>query len=348
MDHILATICENQLNNYPNFKYLEFINYSLRFTIKKLIGRQDEYSYSYKYSWPNALITNGLISFYNKHKELNSTLFIIKRYYDEWIECGQKILFLDCALHGETLIDLFEITGEKKYLQACDKLFLFLKFHKKNKNGALCYRNNSDSDLLVDSIGMICPFLMRYHQLKPHENLAAEISKIQIHDYLDNALINTSFFPYQGYDKAGNVTGIAGWGRGLAWLMMGLASYLKYSNSNDNYVIKNIFEKMLLEILARQDCNGLLPWVFNEKQEHIDTSTTSMIFCSVAILIRCGLLDKKYQNVEKKALHGLLNNLSENGIENCSAECQGPGKYPQNYGSYPWSYGPTLTLLSYQ
>ena len=54
-----------------------------------------------------------------------------------------------------------------------------------------------------------------------------------------------------------------------------------------------------------------------------------------------GGMEKK----EEKIKEALLRSGRQGKVFQCSGECHGFSEYPQHYGSYPWSVGPTARFL---
>ena len=73
------------------------------------------------YSWPNALLAAGL-SQVQKGVRDNRSEEVLIRYYDRWIKKGMPLYYVDNAVNGTALLDLYESTGRKKYLDAAETL----------------------------------------------------------------------------------------------------------------------------------------------------------------------------------------------------------------------------------
>ena len=114
-----------------------------------------------RYFWPNALLAEGL-SQIQKGVRDSKNEEILSRYFDRWIRKGVPLYYVDNAANGTALLDLYENTGQKKYLEAASKIAAFLKEHKKDEQGNLLYRIRDEADIYADTVGMVSPFLCRY------------------------------------------------------------------------------------------------------------------------------------------------------------------------------------------
>ncbi|MDR2546881.1 MAG: glycoside hydrolase family 88 protein [Lachnospiraceae bacterium] len=285
-------------------------------------------------SWPNTMLALALI-----HSE--TSLPYIEKYCYRVIRNISKMQMLDETMAGSVLLFMYKRTNNENYLKACSEYATYLTEHKKNENNCLFYREKSE-DVLVDSLGMIVPFLSEYAMLSENimlRDLACE----QIVDFLKNGMDYRSGLPYHGYSSC-EKTGIIGWGRAVGWLMMGMIGYLRY---NRHDIIEKAFVDLYDKVLGYQDENGMFHWLITATDGSVDTSATAMILNSIFDGVELGLLPSEALAAVEKGAITLAEYISDDGnVLGSSGECQDLGMYPQIYGSYPWSIGPTLLLYS--
>ena len=131
-----------------------------------------------RYSWPNALLAGGLSQVQKVTRDSGSAE-ALKKYFDRWIRKGMPLYYVDNAANGIPLLDLYESTGEEKYLEAASRIAVFLKEHKKDEYENLLYRRKDATHIYADTVGLTAPFLCRYGILRKEDALV-KLGVIQI------------------------------------------------------------------------------------------------------------------------------------------------------------------------
>lgn len=298
------------------------------------------------YYWPNALLAEGLSEGMKAGGDGRSAA-PLKRYYDGWLQKGLPTYCLDNGANGMPLLDLYELTGEKKYWEGAKRLAEFLEAHKRDEQGNLPYRIRQGNHIYADGLGMICPFLCRYGKLAGEEKLT-ELGEVQLIHFLEKGMDEGSGLPYHGFDsRTGEKYGCIGWGRAVGWLMTGLIRSLPWLAEEDpgRCILQDRFRKLAETVLGFQRRDGSFAWLVSALEGPADTSATAMIACALLEGRRDGILDKRVNEGVLRATEFVLSCVEDGGVTQCSGECKGFGEYPQRYGSYPWSDGPALRLL---
>ncbi len=298
------------------------------------------------YYWPNALLAEGL-SEWMKAGGDGRGVEPLKRYYDGWLQKGLPMYCLDNGANGMPLLDLYEYTGEKKYLDGAERLAEFLQNHDRDEQGNLPYRIRQGNHIYADGLGMICPFLCRYGK-KTKEGAAMELGEVQLIHFLEKGMDEGSGLPYHGFDsRTGEKYGCIGWGRAVGWLMTGLSRSLPWLTKEDprRNLLQERFRELVETILDFQRGDGSFGWLLPAVEGPADTSATAMIACALLEGKRDGILDEKVDGAVLGATEFVLSCVNGGRVRQCSGECGGFGEYPQRYGSYPWSDGPALRLL---
>ncbi len=341
----LRDACKLQLLEYPKKTKMGFRRRLYSIARNVIIGHDTRAD---RYFWPHSLLTLALETVAKKHDDRESFECLLV-YYEKWIREGLPLNCLDNAMHGYTLTYLFEETGDPIYGDSIDRLAQFLIDHPRDKYGSLPYRpRNGSGAILVDSLGMISPFLSRYGRVRGNK-VAIELAVTQIENFLKYGVDRRTLLPYHGYQADYEYKlGIVGWGRGVGWLMMSITDSLQYSDRRDrDFGTAGRYYRSLAErVIQYQREDGSFSWQLEAIEGPTDTSATAMIAYSMKKAINIGLIDASFSYNVDLAL-SLLLSLTENGIVgSCSAECEGLGMYPQRYGSYPWAQGPTTALLA--
>lgn len=301
--------------------------------------------------WPNGLLAISLEWSHWVSNDIKDFYSLIE-YYDRWIQNGASINHLAYAINGYSLIYIYELTKEDRYKQTIEKIINYLYMHPTDKNGCLSHKKVKPNDIYIDSIGMTCPFLCRYGKLYKDPK-ATDLAIKQIVDFFEYGFDSTSSLPYHGYNATENLKyGIIGWGRAVGWLLIGMIDSLEYieiTHSKYAYLCE-VFKNVLNTVLKYQMSSGHFAWQITSFDGHIDTSTTAMISYAVIRGVMLNILDKSCQYQALLGLKSLEPFILNGKVTNSSAEHKGFGMYPQKYGAFPWSQGPTtaLTALSLQ
>ena len=338
----LREVTRHQLLSYPEFNSKQH----LKLFMKSLISEKKLRTVD-RFFWPNGLLATSLEWSHRASKDCND-LSSLQKYYDTWLSKGTSMHCIDHAINGYSLIYLHQLTNDNKYKNAIDTILDFLSLHPKAKDGSLPYRKGNSGIVLVDGLGMTCPFLCRYGSVF-NNPLALEFAVTQIINFLNKGFDANSCLPYHGYDPANNVkVGIIGWGRGVGWLLIGMVDSLEYlPKSNPHYnVIANSFIGTIESVIKYQNKKGYFNWQISAADGYSDTSATAMIGYALRRGVMLGILSDSFLNCCDLALDSLHNSTKKGIVFDCSAECKGVSMYPQRYGAYPWAQGPTTALTA--
>ena len=342
--------------NYPHISFAQ----KGKNALKKILGKTVYVPNCI--GWPNGLCALGLL----EQIKTNPNISLKKRdaknlmsYYDNWIRKGMKISRVEDFISGYVLMELMDVLDElsiiysEDYNKAVHHMYEYLCEARKDTQGAFVYNPNQKEEyIFADMIGMVCPFLAKYG-IKYDASQAVELCMKQIDLFIGNSTDPVSKLPYHAYEyndsSAVDKLGLLAWGRAVGWVMIGLSGAKKalllceqrYTDEIKLLTEKLISYGIVLKNYQRED--GLFGWHIVDEDGPSDTSATSMILYALASLKD----DNNISEMLKKALHGLLLYVSDDGnVWQGQAECLGIGMHPMRFGSYPWTVGPTLALLS--
>lgn len=335
--------CIEMLSSWGNTSFKQKVKRCVRkYLLHQAVAPIDQWF------WPQAMLVRGILDVICSEREdaarREQGITVLQKYYDLWIESGQKIYYVDNLMHGTNLLDLYELTGEKKYLDAAERLASYLKDYPADADGTLGYRRKTSNLIFADALGMVCPFLCRYGVLTGREEMV-DLGVLQLTNFLNAGMDPNSGLPYHGYDSnTGVKQGCIGWGRAVGWLMMGLCGGLKYlPQSHPKYaLLEDALDALQKELWKYQRADGGFSWLLPAVEGPADTSAAAMIAGA--------LLEIDERNAETEIIHDVVSFLlqhTQNGnVKSASGECEGFGQYPQRYGVYPWGNGPVLSVLA--
>ncbi|MDR2841324.1 MAG: glycoside hydrolase family 88 protein [Paludibacter sp.] len=260
---------------------------------------------------------------------------------------------LDFINSGKVLFDAYQITGNKKYKTAIDRLITQLKNHPRTFEGGFWHKLIYQHQMWLDGIYMASPFLAQY---------AATFDKPEMFDDVVNQILvcakhtydsKTGLY-YHGWDESHNQrwankeTGQSPnfWGRSMGWWFMALVDVLDYlpqDHAKRAEIIKII--NGLAETLPKyQDKTGLWYQVLDmggREGNYLEASVSSMFMYSIAKSVNKGYLDPKYRAIAEKAYEGIMQNLIVSNpdgtltLTQCNA-VSGLGGSPYRDGSYDY------------
>nr|WP_275051789.1 glycoside hydrolase family 88 protein [Collinsella intestinalis] len=267
-------------------------------------------------------------------------LSALEELFDEWISRGMRLQNIDDAIAGCVLLRLAGETGRAEYLEACGRIYSFLRGVATDREGALCYFVGQGNDfVLVDGIGQASMFLYDYAKaLGDAEARAFGLRQLEL--FLHHAIDERSGLPYHGYVLSPGCgwaaheirQGIIGWGRGVGWLLLGMSRYAELREQT--LAMADAAHRLQLR-------DGLWAWQLGATGGPTDTSGTAMIAYS---LDRAAL---GQEELVGRAVEGVLASVGDDGrLTGCLDDGRGISQHPQNYGHYPWGQGIALALLS--
>ena len=326
--------------------------------IKRMLGRKvAERNFI---SWPCGLCALGLVEYlkaYPQGKHAKTVAVSIESFFDRWIENGSRIARVEDVLAGYVLLEYINVMSPEKeeYLHAADLFSDYLNDARKDAQGTYVYNPlQKENIVLADMLGMVCPFLAKKHNgISDSENAI-----LQIRNFVENSYDPGTGLLYHGYeyiDGKAEKTGIVGWGRTMGWSLMGICLALdEMTPGTEGYeLLRDYLMRLTFALRRYLRPDGLFSWQLTQKGPE-DTSGSAMIAYSLQKAINSRVFTPDDRDIYESACNivsrvhdSLKGYITEEGnVEGTLSECLGPGIHPQKYGSYPWSVGPTLALLS--
>ena len=292
---------------------------------------------SHRYDGHNASLS-ALVDFYNRYIDA----------YGNFRHTG-ILRFPDNCMHGWTVAYMHACTGEERYRHCTDVFASFLAGLNRSTSGLIPYRKTLPSLLLVDTVGMICPFLARYGALirKPE---AINDAVAHALDIIDNAMDCRSGLPFHGHVDKGAPVGIAGWARGTGWFLLGLAGILEYlpPDHDAGEKLKDTVRRMAKKLRAFQRSDGCWGWAITNPFSTPETSGTALIAFSLLTTRLLGIIGEEHDALIHDAYRGVCNAMTTKGyVLGASGDCvYGPGVYPTKFSHQMWAQGAAAAFLT--
>lgn len=309
--------------------------------------------------WPTGLLAVGLSSC---RREVDASLrqridLSLMAYFARWEEKKNPVHFLDDLVAGESFLAIYEEYSRDKaenniisdsnalqYQRAIDKLAEYALFYPTDEAGSLPYRaGHKTGHVYVDSIGQICPFLYEYGTFFERDEYM-ELAVRQITNFLAYGMDGFTGLPYHGYTvQPACKYGIIGWGRAVGWLLRGMAGCMATGYGMER--LQGAYISLVDTALDYQRKDGYFSWQLQAVEGPVDTSATGMICAAIKRGIQLGTLtEPKYGQALQAGSDAVERSVRDDRVNDCLAECEGFGRYPQEYGAYPWALGPALML----
>jgi rhamnogalacturonyl hydrolase YesR len=287
--------------------------------------------------FPKAFLLAGLSDLGVKNNDKNLMLQLEKIYTYYFTESGfPKFNFdkVDQVPFGITALNFYQFSEKKKYRDIADYIYNKLLSWTETNTQIIPYRKESNL-LFIDTLGMVCPFLIRYSvTFKNHD--ALYLAYKQIHFYIEHGTDRSSALPFHVINKDHQIKlGPTNWGRGIGWYLLALSEFRK---SFDDDLINNEIKKCFKSLLTLQLDEGL--WSqFPGTSYHFDASVSSMLIYSMS-------LDERFREEAKNRFQVLKKHIKNGLIKSTSGDTINVNMYSNIFGDSEFSQGILLSIIS--
>lgn len=238
---------------------------------------------------------------------------------------------------------------QEKYRSAYDFCYQLI-LNLKGEDGTIAYRKHNPDSRYVDTIGFICPFLVRYGVTFKNEE-ALNLAVQQITTYNQFGMLHQQFVPCHTYNVTTKLpSGLYGWGRGLGWYAIGLID--SWNAMPEHHQHKKIlteavvsFAKMALQF---QTVNGSWKWQILHNKSQSDSSTTATLAWFLSNAATIPELNDTATIARDKALNYLKSVTRRTGaIDFSQGDTKGIGVYSQEFDILPFTEGFCLRTINY-
>jgi unsaturated rhamnogalacturonyl hydrolase len=259
---------------------------------------------------------------------------------------------LDDINTGKLLLELFRVTGQKKYWKAAGLLRDQLRTQPRTSDGGFWHKTIYPHQMWLDGLYMAEPFYAEYAMLDHEDSAFTDIA----HQFIlmeDHARDPRTGLLYHGWDEsreqswANKTTGDSPnfWGRAIGWYAMALVDALDYFPAANPYrdSLTGILQRLAAAVAKYQDpATGCWYQVMDKGDSagnYLESSASCMFVYSIAKGVRKGYLNPRLMKVAEKGYQGILKQFitrDGDGHLSLSGVCAvaGLGGHPYRDGSY--------------
>ena len=290
-------------------------------------------------SWQEASLLLGLNEAYQKNENPKIKYEILKFVNSKIDKQGNWIVEpkeVDTALLAFAISEIPFLDREIK--PALDFIYNLI-VSKIGKETTVMYRNTTHNYRYVDTIGFICPFLTKYGiEFQKEEAIHLAVSQIKNFEKYGMLENKISCHAYEVNTK--NPLGIFGWGRGLAWFIIGTLETFKILPEKhlEKKYLQNLLQLIAETLIKFQRKDGSFAWNLLDEHSRSDSSATAVF----AWFFK----EMNLKNEAQKSLQYLQSVTQRSGaIDFSQGDTKTMGVYSQKFEILPFTQGFVLKTL---
>lgn len=308
-----------------------------------------------KWDWGDAIAIEGLLAAYRATNE-TSYLEYVEHLFQVWIARTQQLTHADHMVPGNALLDLYELTDTKLYLDfSCRLADLLMNAEQSEVSGAYFYRSDVPEftgHMWVDALQIGPPFLAHLGQVTGENAYFSEAIKHAIHHLRALQDLESGLFSHLWDESIGRSNGVH-WSRGNGWALMGLVQTLLRIPSDlaGRDELMTSLHRLLASFLKLQDGGGHWHIVADRLDTYLESSAAAFVCAALPPAIAGDLVDRNdCEDTLKRCWSGLNSFLDNNGSLWGVSVATWPGDV-SHYNAQPvavqkWGQGPLLLALA--
>ena len=300
---------------------------------------KNQYTNKTLQSWQEASLLLGLNEAYQKNENPKIKYEILKFVNSKIDKQGNWIVEpkeVDTALLAFAISEIPFLSREIK--PALDSIYQLI-LSKIGEDGTIMYRNTTHNYRYVDTIGFICPFLTKYGiEFQKEEAIHLAVSQIKNFEKYGMLENKISCHAYEVNTK--NPLGIFGWGRGLAWFIIGTLETFKILPEKhlEKKYLQNLLQLIAETLIKFQRKDGSFAWNLLDEHSRSDSSATAVF----AWFFK----EMNLKNEAQKSLQYLQSVTQRSGaIDFSQGDTKTMGVYSQKFEILPFTQGFVLKTL---
>ncbi|MHA6483481.1 beta-galactosidase BglB [Paenibacillus sp. strain BS8-2] len=306
-----------------------------------------------KWDWSQGVGLFSLYLYYKETKDKGILEYLI-HWFEQRMQEGLPAKNINTMCPMLTLSYLYEETGRDDFLQLCKE---WLRFAMEDipRTAEMGFAHATidgpnETQLWDDTLYMTVLFVGRMGALLEEEMYYQEsIRQFLVHlKYLTDT--RTGLF-FHGFTFDGNHHfADALWGRGNAWYTAGLVDYLEMITLPEGvaqFLITSL-ERQVIALEKLQAADGMWHTILDDPTSYVESSATSGFAYGILKAVRMGYLDKRYEEVGRKALNAVLSRIDQDGTVRDVSYGTRMGETLQYYKDIPvcpMPYGQSMALL---
>ena len=294
-------------------------------------------------SWQKAALIVGLLTSSNDNyrrqaKEASQMLL------DENGCWRRKPVAVDCGMLSYAVL---KATDDPDKVKPAMDESLSVIMKNINDEGMVSYTGGRENpDMYVDTIGLVCPFLMLYSRIYEDAELE-NIAFRQLELFHKYGLYPGTALPNHAFNiKSKLPLGVYGWGRGTAWYFIGLMdSYPLFQKKLYKEQVKHWLVEAADCYLNYQRKDGGFGAILQRTQTYDSSVTCAMawFYAEMGEVYK----SKTYVEASEKCLKKILSCTRITGaIDLCQGDTKDIGVFAQTYDIMPFAQGMTLRALN--
>jgi unsaturated rhamnogalacturonyl hydrolase len=220
-----------------------------------------------------------------------------------------------------TLAYMYERTGERSYLPYLDVWaeWVMKDMPRTTENGLqhIVYNSENYQQMWDDTLMMSVLPLAKIGLLldRPHY---VEEAKRQFMLHIKYLADRKTGLWFHGWTFDGNHNfADALWARGNSWVTISIPEFIELLDLPEDDGLRmfllETLEAQVAALAKTQNKNGLWPTLLDEPDSYLEASATAGFGYGILKAVRKGYLDQKYQDVGLRAVHAVMENISEDG-----------------------------------
>ncbi len=298
---------------------LQFDEKQILDTIDRVVRRTMNIDFTW--DWPGGVAFYGVSRAWEVTKKQEYIDFLVK-WVDEYIEIGLPDFMVNACAMGHAMITLHEATGDGKYLDIAVRKAEYLhndalRFGENVFQHTVSSKNDFPEQAWADTLFMAAYFLLRMgFKMNNKAYIDDALNQYYWHEeLLQDDKTNLFYHAWDNVQK-NHLSGIH-WARANAWAAYTMVrAYRMLNYLNPMWMqLGGALGDQLSALVRLQAEDGMWHTILDDAASYTETSATAGI--AAALVVWGHPLHAKYV---QKALHGVLNNIAEDGtVRNVSA-----------------------------
>ncbi|CAM4182276.1 unsaturated rhamnogalacturonyl hydrolase [Paenibacillus endophyticus] len=344
-NHSITQVGVNWLNHTPKIKVTD----NVRLVAIDMV--KGNYSKSAIQHWQEASLLLGLSECMKNgsNKEMDTSIEqFLKSKFDAKGQWRVKPEYIDSAILAYGVLKLDQVDTEH-YKLAFDSTWELIQSHI-GEDGTVQYRKFMNKYRYVDTIGFVCPFLVRYG-IKYNKPECVQLAIRQLEQYEKFGMLEDHFIPSHAYHTDNAMPlGLYGWGRGLGWLAIGLID--SWGELPKEHEFKSSLNQFVLKfaraMLAFQHSDGNWNWTVTRKETRADSSTTATLAWFLLQASQLNELSEECLEGSERAIHYLMKVTRRSGaVDFSQGDTKDIGVYSMLFNILPFTQGFCIRIANF-